>query len=59
MSIIPYIHIDLSTENRVVTINYLKSIVHIYRGRKSKFIFQNLAVNVKLDSIKLKIENYF
>ena len=30
---------------------------HIYRGGKSKFIFQNLAVKVKVDSIKLNMEN--
>ena len=31
--------------------------MHIYRGGKSKFIIQNLAVKVKVESIKLNIEN--
>ena len=30
---------------------------HIYRGGKSKFIIQNLAVKVNVDSIKLNMEN--
>ena len=31
--------------------------MHIYWGLKSKYIFQNLAVKVKVDSIKLNMEN--
>jgi len=29
----------------------------LYQGGKSEFIFQNLAVKVNVDSIKLKMEN--
>ena len=38
------------------TIRYSNPL-HIYRGRKSKFIIQNLAVKVNVDSIKLNMEN--
>ena len=38
------------------TIRYYNPL-NIYRGLKSKYIFQNLAVKVKVDSIKLNIEN--
>ena len=38
------------------TIRYSNPL-HISRGRKSKFIIQNLAVKVKVDSIKLNMEN--
>ena len=39
-----------------ITIRYSNPL-HIYRGCKSKFIFQNLAVKVNVDSIKLNMEN--
>ena len=38
------------------TIRYSNPL-HIHRGCKSKFIFQNLAVKVKVESIKLNMEN--
>ena len=38
------------------TIRYSNPL-HIYWGLKSKYIFQNLAVKVNVDSIKLKMEN--
>ena len=38
------------------TIRYSNPL-HIYWGLKSKYIFQNLAVKVKVDSIKLNMEN--